>query len=190
MKGPTSPTAVTDFITERQIESGGLARYKLVVVPLASHAPDGVVRALNEFIRQGGTVMTVGQCFTHDEYGRQRKDALVASGSGRLASFSAPLTARAYRDVLDHLLDQAGAARPVRIEGPHGEPLWGVNVRSVEANGRLLVNLLNLTREPRRVQLVTPPSVTHARNLIDGKEIQFPFTLPLLEPTLLTFIKR
>jgi len=39
---------VTDFVTERQIESGGSARYKLVVVPRASHAPDAVVAALND----------------------------------------------------------------------------------------------------------------------------------------------
>ena len=142
-------------------------------------------RALNEFIRNGGTVMTVGQCFTHDQYGRPRKDALVASGRGRLVNYPEPLTAHAYRDVLDRLLDQAGAARVVRIEGPHGEPVWGVNVRAVEANGRLLVNLLNLSREPRRVQLVTKPSARRALNLMDGKEIEFPFTLSPLEPTLL-----
>ena len=177
--------AVTDFVTERQIDSGKLSRYKLVVVPLASHAPDSVVRALNEYIRNGGTVMTVGQCFTQDQYGRPRKDALVASGSGRLVSYPEPLTAHAYRDILNHLLDQAGASRAVRIEGPHGEPVWGVNVRAVEANGRLLVNLLNLSREPRRVQLVTKPSARNALNLMDGKEIEFPYTLSPLEPALL-----
>ena len=147
--------------------------------------PDTVVRALIDYIRNGGTVMTVGQCFTQDQYGRPRKDALVASGSGRLASYPALLTAHAYRDILDRLLDQAGASRAVRIEGPHGEPVWGVNVRAVEANDRLLVNLLNLSREPRRVQLLTKPSARRAVNLMDGKETEFPFTLSPLEPTLL-----
>ncbi len=129
--------------------------------------------------------MTVGQCFTHDQYGRDRKHALVASGSGRLVSYPEPLTTHAYRDILERLLDQAGAARLVRIEGPHGEPVWGVNVRAVETDGRLLVNLLNLSREPRRVQLVTKPSARRALNLMDGKEVEFPFTLAPLEPTLL-----
>jgi Beta-galactosidase/Beta-galactosidase trimerisation domain len=177
--------AVTDFVTERQIQAGKLSRYKLVVVPLASHAPDTVVRALNEYIRNGGTVMTVGQCFTRDQYGRPSKDSLSASGRGRLVSYPEPLTPRAYRDVLDHLLDQAGAARVVRIEGPHGEPVWGVNVRAVESNGRMLVNLLNLSREPRRVQLANQPSARRALNLMDGKEIEFPIALSPLEPTLL-----
>ena len=176
---------VTDFVSERQIESGKLARYKLVVVPLVSHAPDVVVRALNDYIRNGGTVMTVGHCFAHDQYGRPRKAALVASGRGKLVSYPEPLTARAYRDVLDRLLDQAGAARLVRIEGTHGEPVWGVNVRAVEREGRLLVNLLNLSQEPRSVQLLTKLSAKRALNLMDGQEVEFPFTLSPLEPMLL-----
>ncbi len=182
--------AVADFVTERQIDSGKLSRYKLVVVPLASHAPDEVVRALNDYIRNGGTVMTVGQCFTHDQYGRPRKAALVASGRGRLVSYPDPLTAHAYRDVLDHLLDQAGATRLIRIEGAHGEPVWGVNVRAVESSGQLLVNLLNLSREPRRVQLATNPLIKRALNLMNGKEIEVPFTLSPLEPTLLALPPR
>ncbi|MBI2924713.1 MAG: beta-galactosidase [Verrucomicrobia bacterium] len=177
--------AITDFVSERQIESGKLARYKLVVVPRASHAPDAVVKALNEYLRNGGTVMTVGRCFTHDEYGRDRQQALVASGLGRVVNYPEPLTARAYREILDRLLDQAGAARPVRIEGAHGEPVWGVNVRAVEQSGRLLVNLLNLSREPRQVRLLTKPAAARALNLTNGTEIEFPFTLVPLEPALL-----
>ena len=189
-EGAYSTDGVTDFVTERQVESGKLGRYKLVVVPRASHAPEVVVKAFNEYLRNGGTVLTVGRCFTHDEYGRVRKQALVQSGRGRLVTCPDSLTAHAYRDIIDHLLDQAGAARPVRIEGAHGEPVWGVNVRVVEENGRLLVNLLNLSREPRRVQLVTRPAAKHALNLMDGKEIEFPFALAPLEPVLLALKPR
>ena len=114
----------------------------------------------------------------------------MASGNGRLVSYPEPLTAHAYRDVLDHLLDQAGATRLIRIEGAHGEPVWGVNVRAVESNGQLLVNLLNLSRESRRVQLAAKPSAKSALNLMDGKEIEFPFTLLPLEPTLLALKPR
>ncbi|MCX6926292.1 MAG: beta-galactosidase [Verrucomicrobia bacterium] len=182
--------AVTDFVSERQIESGKLARYKLVVVPRASHAPDGVVQALNEYIRNGGTVMTVGLCVTQDEYGRVRQQGLVSSGRGRLVVYPDPLTAHAYRDILDRLLDQAGASRPIQIAGAHGEPVWGVNVRAIEENGRLLVNLLNLSWAPQQVQLVTKPAVKHALNLMDCKQIEFPFTLSPLEPLVLALRPR
>jgi hypothetical protein len=84
-------------------------------------------------------------------------------------------------------MDQTGVTRPVRIQGPHGEPVWGVNVRAIKENGRLLVNLLNLSRTPQQVQLVTKPPAQHALNLMDGRPIDFPFTLSPLEPVVLTF---
>jgi len=122
---------------------------------------------------------------TCDQYGRPRKDALVASGSGSLVSYPERLTARAYRDILDRLLDQAGAAGLVRIEGPHGEPVWGVNVRAVETDGRLLV---------KPAQRVAGAAAVAARDEALGQKRpqshgrqgnRIPFTLVPLEPTLL-----
>jgi len=52
------------------------------------------------------------------------------------------------------------------------------------------VNLLNLSREPRRGQLVTKPSARHAVNLMDGKQIKSHFTLSQLEPALLALTPR
>ena len=63
--------------------------------------------------------------------------------------------------------------------------MWGVNVRAVKANGRLLVNLLNLSRTPQFVQPVMKPAVKRAFNLVAGKEIEFPLILAPLEPGLL-----
>jgi len=130
--------------------------------------------------------MTVGQCFTHDEYGRDRKQRLVQSGRGRLVSYPDPLSARAYRDIIERLLAQAGVPCPVRIEGSHGEPLWGVNARAVEHKGKLLVNLLNLSRQPIDLRLAMRSSPKRAFDLINGKELEFPLTIRPLDPVLLT----
>jgi len=176
---------VTEFVTERQIESGKLSHYKLVIVPRASYAPNAVASALNEYIQNGGTVMTVGQCFTQNEYRRAQNRTLVQSGRGRLVTYPDALTARAYREILDQLIEQVGAARPAGIEGAHGEPLWGVNVRAVESDGRLLVNLLNLARKSQQVQFGMKPAVKRAFNLLDGSVIDLPLTLSPLHPTLL-----
>jgi hypothetical protein len=177
--------ALTDFVSERQIENGNLAQYKIIIVPRASHAPDSVVKALNEFIGNGGIVLTVGPCFTHDEYGRKRSASLAQSGRGRLVAHADPLTAHSYRDLLDRLLDEAGVGRPARLERLHGKPIWGVNLRSVEHDGKLLVHLLNLSHESQQVQVSTKPAHQRALNLMDGKQINFPFSLPPLEPALL-----
>jgi hypothetical protein len=177
--------AAADFVTERQIESGKLSQYKIVVLPRASHAPAATVKGLNQFLRNGGTVMTVGSCLTRDEYGRRRQQTLVATGRGRLVAYPDPLTARAYREILDRLLDEARVMRPVRIEGSQGERIWGVNVRAVETDGRILANVLNLSRIAQRVRFVATPGTRHVLNLMDGKPLELPFTLRPLEPMLL-----
>lgn len=178
--------AVADFVTESQIKAGGLSNYRVLVVPHATHVPTPVVKALNTFIHQGGTVLTVGPCLNQDEYGRPQPLKLVQAGRGQLLQYPESLTSRAYRDILDRMMDGAGVLRPVRIEGARGEAIWGVNLRSVEFPEGRLVHLLNLTREPRQVRLFEKSAVTHAINLLDGQRVEFPLTLSPLEPMLLS----
>ena len=96
-----------------------------------------------------------------------------------------PLSARAYRDILEGLLERTGASVQVRLEGAHGEPVWGVNMRAVQHKGKLLVHLLNLSREPAAVRLVSQRSFKDALNLIDGNRIEFQMTVRPLEPVLI-----
>ncbi len=188
-EGAYFSNGVADFLSESQLVSGKLPPYKLIVVPRASRAPEGVITALNRHIFNGGTVLTVGPCFTSDEYGRVRSRGLVQSGRGRLVAYPDPLSPRAYRDILNRLLEQAGVQPLVRIEGAHHEPRWGVNVRAVEHNGKLLVNLLNLSRETQEVRMVMNASVQPALSLIDGKEVEFPLNIPPLAPVLLALVR-
>ncbi len=184
-EGAYFSSAVPEFISEAQILSGSALPYKLIVIPRAYHTPDGVVKWLNEFIRNGGTVMTVGSCCARNEYGRLRAHALVESGKGKLISYPDPLTPQTYRDILQRLLDRVGANGPIRLEGSHGESVWGVSCRAVPYKGKLLIHLLNLSREPRTVRTAGRSGIKQALNLIDGKRIEFPITLQPLEPVLL-----
>lgn len=176
---------VCDFITESQVEAGDLENYKLVVVPYAAHTPDGVLGAFNRYINKGGTVVAIGPCFTHDEYGRERKQGLVSSGRGNLKIYPDPLSPYAYRDILNRLLDETGVARPVRVKGLHEEPVWGVNLRTVEQDGRRLVSLLNLSRKPETVRLTGGVPIERALDLLANREVTLPLTLAPLEPVLL-----
>lgn len=177
--------AVCDFVTERQVEAGALSRYTLVLVPRAAHAPEAVVQAFQAYIEGGGAVVTVGSCFTHDEYGRVRREGLAQSGRGRLVVYPDPLTPPAYRDILDRLLDDVGTERPVRLQGAYEEPVWGVNLRTVEYRGQRLVSLLNLSREPKRVRLIAETPVRRAADVLNRRETTFPLTLLPLESALL-----
>jgi len=175
----------TDFITERQIMSGKLARYKLLIVPHASHSPDAVVKAVNEFIGKGGIVLATGRCFTKDEYGRPRAHGLVQSGRGHLVTRANQMSPLDYREVINRLAEEAMIRRPLRIEGDDDKPVWGVNLRTTMANGRLLANLLNLSRKPQVLRLTTKRGVKRVLNLVDGREQVTPFTLSPLDPKLL-----
>ncbi len=177
---------VFDFITERQTVAGRLAKYKLLVIPKAMYAPESVVRAVEDYIHKGGVVLAVGDVFANDERSRPRADRLHPEGSGRLVTYPFPLSSRAYREILDTLLDEAGVRRPVRLKGEYDEPVWGVNVRATEFDGKLLVNLTNFTRNDRIVRLVGPDSGEGATNLLTNETVHFPLTMKPLEPVLLT----
>jgi len=174
-----------EFITERQAVAGDLKKYKLVIAPNASHVADTVVEALQAYVASGGVVMTAGECFTHDEHGRLRDAGLEQAGKGRLAVYGHRMTPRAYREILNVLLDEAGCRRPVRLKGQYGEPVWGVNLRTVEHEGRQLVNLVNYGRLDQAVVLEMGAPVPRAVNLFDNTEVKFPLTLPPLDPVLL-----
>ncbi len=177
-----------DIVTERLAcgEASKLGNYKVVVVPQASHVPDDVAKAFQGYITSGGLVMTVGECFTHDEYGRARGPALKQAGSGQLVAYPGRLTARAYREILDSLLDKAGCDRPVRIAGEHGEPIWGVNLRTAEHDGKRLVSLVNFSRSTQTVVLKTVTPITKAIDLFDNAEMVLPITIRPMAPVLLS----
>ena len=174
-----------DFVTERQAWSGKLRDYRLIVVPNASHVPNAVFSAVQDYIQQGGAVLLTGECFTHDMHGRPRDERLSQTGSGHLISYSRRLTSRAYREILDDLLDLSGCVRPVRLKGKYGEPVWGVNLRTVQDGSRRLVNLVNYGRHTQIVMLETEPPYDSIVDLFGNQTIDLPLVVRPLDPVLL-----
>jgi len=181
---------VPAFVTEDQVLAGSHNPYRLIVAPRAAHVPDAVVAGLQAYLAGGGTVMTVGACFTHDEYGRPREKGLEAAGEGRLVAYPDPLTPRAYREILDRLLDQAGCERPVRLRGEYGEPVWGVNLRSAIRGDQRLVSLVNYGRMTQQVVLDAAEPPVGAVDVLTQKDVSFPLALPPLEPVLLALRRK
>jgi hypothetical protein len=178
-------SAIPGFVSDSQIESDRLLSHKLIVIPRAFNASDRVVQGFNRFIEKGGMVITVGHCLGRNEYGQSRSQGLVQSGKGRLVAYPDSLSAQAYRDILERLLVQTGANGPIKLEGARGESIWGVNYRAVPYKGKLLLSLLNLSRDSRILRLVAAASIKEATNLLDGKRVEFPMVAQPLEPFLL-----
>lgn len=177
---------ICDFVTERQVMDGRLSNYKLALIPRAAYAPDAVVEGFQRYIASGGTVMTVSDAFIRDEYGRPRKSTLEQKGQGRLVVYPDPLTPFAYREILSGLLEATTCRRLVKIRGHHGELLWGINVRAVERNGRLLASLVNYLRQPQSVVLKMEQPIARITNLFENRDVTLPLELPPLEPMLVS----
>jgi beta-galactosidase GanA len=60
--------AKATLISENQIRSGWLARYKVILVPSASHVPAEVAEKLLEFVAQGGTLVLSPNSLVGNEY--------------------------------------------------------------------------------------------------------------------------
>jgi len=63
-------TPPTDFITERQIARGKLAQYKVLVVHNSPYLPEETFQSIQEFARQGGTVVVTLDAGRSDPYGK------------------------------------------------------------------------------------------------------------------------
>jgi len=60
------------FVTERQLLAGKGAKFKLIILPAVRCLPENVFSALDEYVRQGGTVVVTPESLIADEYNRPR----------------------------------------------------------------------------------------------------------------------
>lgn len=58
------------FISERQLIEGKADKFKLLIVPSASHLPEGAFAALDGYVRGGGRVCVIAESLLRDEYDR------------------------------------------------------------------------------------------------------------------------
>jgi beta-galactosidase GanA len=71
--------ARTTFVTERQIEKGWLARYRLLLIPAVRNLPVVVFERILDYASSGGRVVVVPESLLGDEYNRP-KDYLSRLG--------------------------------------------------------------------------------------------------------------
>ena len=62
--------APVTFISDRQIRSGRASHYKILVLPAVKYAPDGIVDALDTYLKHGGAVVLLPESLAADEYAR------------------------------------------------------------------------------------------------------------------------
>jgi hypothetical protein len=140
------------FVTDKMLLRGVDPRIKLIVVPQAQYVRDDVYAVLFNYAEAGGKLAVVGSGFGFDEKNRVR-DFQALKEMSNVVWLENEQPPQTYWRLFDPMLDEQGVSRPVRPVGPDGQPIWLVECRTLERNGRRLTYLINLSREVQEVTL-------------------------------------
>ncbi|MGG1516414.1 beta-galactosidase [Paenibacillus oryzisoli] len=133
------------YVSERQIASGGLNDYKLLIVPNAVRADASTLQGIRQFQEQGGKVLVIGSgSLKYSPHGEMLsttdRDYIFAHA---VTIASTDRTAEQIRLELLPLLENVDPGRIGLIDSVTQQPVYGVEWRSVDYDGAPLVNTVN-----------------------------------------------
>jgi hypothetical protein len=158
-----------DFVSENQAPRK-LGSYRLIIVPGAARVKDATFAALERFARSGGRLFFLGEDnLAFDEYGRARDKKRVAA---MVKASAVDKEGPDLQRLLFQALQKTGAAPKVTVLSRDGKELaWGVEWLATEYRGRVLLNMVNLTKEQARVLIrCAGRFVQSAIDIVSGKE--------------------
>ncbi len=159
-----------EFVTENDIDK--LSDYKLLIVPNVVHADRNLQSAVQEFISSGKKVIWIGECFTKDEF-----DKNISFEKSESVELSDDLTEIVYNscDSYIKLCDEAGALPPEGVE-------W----KTTEYNGKILVNICNYRyTDLQGLSVVYKGKKRSVKNLLTNETLGESFTAKAYEPLIL-----
>ncbi len=112
------------FISEKAVVSGGLKKYKALILPDSRNVPDAVRSQVKKFKESGGQVWSLGNTsLTRDEHDKACHFTISGSGTKIL-----PLDCNAMelRDKLVSFFPKAGIHRAITIKGQSAKNPWGI----------------------------------------------------------------
>lgn len=169
------------FISEDQCASGGLDDLKILVLPDTPAMSDEAFRNISAFVENGGTVARTGAPSPYNERGYSRGDLIRNTGNTVLVrGLNLPTEYLHAMDAATVLGALPQIPRPVTSQG---YPVEGVKSRYVKLEGEEYLYVVNIRKEPVYCTLATP--TRRGRDLLRGKDVEFPMTLQPLEPMLL-----
>ncbi|NIA13009.1 MAG: hypothetical protein GWP08_02930 [Nitrospiraceae bacterium] len=170
------------FITEEQCVAGGLDRVKVLVIPEALAVSDAAFGVLKDYMQGGHIVVrTATSPIQFDERGKSRRD--IISPSQRTVLVSGENLPTEYLHAMDAVMGFGELPDIPRIVNDHKYPLEGVKSRYVELDGQGYLYVLNLRKQAVRCNVVGERR--SGRDLIRGRDVQFPTVLEPLDPMLI-----
>ncbi len=174
-----------DFLTERQLAAGQGKSYRVVVLPDVTHMPDSALTGL-ERLPASTRLVIVGNSPMYDPYGNIRSDSQLAALRQRAVLMSAE--ARPREDLWPALraaLRTAGALPRVSVvDAATRLPVWGVEWLPATVDGRMVVNMVNLTPTPVRVRVLLDGRPARAYDLLSPGGKSTVYTLQPITPVL------
>jgi len=154
------------FVSERQLAKGQYANVDWIILPHTTHVFNSTVKGLSGFLAKGGKLIRVGEDnLAFDEYHRKRPLGPEITQAPQLyLKDDSPQSA----SILRQALTNQGLKLVDLQEADSGTPAWGVEFRTVEDQGRLLVPMTNLLAKPTTVKLGIKG---RAVDLISGQEV-------------------
>ena len=152
------------FVTEKQIKEGQLKDIKVLLVPDVKNAWETTLTGVDEFIQNGGKTIILGNdAFTNDEHNkplsadvrdRVMKNATVIpiETDGKY-TITAPLPQEVRKEIFKAYSD-SGTDGVMLIDETTGEPVYDVEWRCAEYNGKLHINMCNYNwKEPKKIRI-------------------------------------
>lgn len=174
------------FLTEAQIEAGGLHNIKVLVLPETLAVSDETFEQISRYVEVGGMVARVGTPIPYNERGHSRGDVIRATSNTVLVrGMNLPTE---YLHAMDAALVEGVLPQTARPVNAFGYPLEGVRSRYIELDDEHYLYIINLRQRP--VNCYLTGVVNSGRDLIHGRNMAFPRLLPPLEPMLIRMDRR
>ncbi len=167
------------FLSEEQIQKRQFGDTKILFAADARYLEPETLAGLADFAKNGGAIISYGECFKSDAYGKPLK--LDFKTEVLKDENTKPLLMKSIAVLLDGKLDKL----PVSLSSNMANGLYGIEWREIpSSDGSFLLNAVNYNFEDVEVSCENPEG-TKITNLIDGKNISGKFILKPAAPVVL-----
>ncbi|MFO7975792.1 MAG: hypothetical protein R6V12_14290 [Candidatus Hydrogenedentota bacterium] len=169
------------FITESECTPAGLEDVAVLVLPEVPALADETFEAINAYAKAGGIVIRSGRPAPYTPTGGARHD--VIAQTDRTIFMRASDTSTVFLHALDAAYVFGGLPSIPRTINNHGYPLEGVKSRYIQQDSQEYLYVVNLRKQPVKAHLFGRNR--QGRDLIRGRNVQFPMMLDPLDPMLI-----
>lgn len=171
------------FVTEAQCVRGDLAGLKVLVIPNMPALSEEAFNAVQARADAGGMVVKAATPIPYDAKGESRSGTISYGANTILVRGGDD--APEYLNAIDAAITLLDLHDVPRIVNEFGYPVEGVRGRYVALDGRGVLYVVNIRKQPVRVRVQDGPE--EGVDLLTGREVRFPMTLRPLRPMLIQF---